>query len=299
MFNSSFAPRPARRSSHRGRSVGHLGQGSRARTFGTQKQFFGAKRQEIQLQSTYGLGVKPPLVGKRDRLGSNIVKKYLVAGALAGAFALPAYAGNINYDSYSTPDNAAFNIATTTADGATDTPYSYYTGPVVFSLDGGGSLTVYCVDLNHFLAGSGMYTTGILDHNGEGQTITEFDSNRIGHIAAIGAAALTHSDLADQDLAAAAQAAIWDIAYDGDHPSTTSGDTIFNGDLATLLVDHFANVGFATALLVPAGVDNQEMVTGFAASAPEPSTWAMMLLGFAGLGYAGFRRTRQPVAVSL
>ena len=24
--------------------------------------------------------------------------------------------------------------------------------------------------------------------------------------------------------------------------------------------------------------------------APEPSTWAMMLLGFAGLGYAGYRR---------
>jgi PEP-CTERM motif len=24
---------------------------------------------------------------------------------------------------------------------------------------------------------------------------------------------------------------------------------------------------------------------------PEPSTWAMMLLGFAGPGYAGFRRT--------
>ena len=25
---------------------------------------------------------------------------------------------------------------------------------------------------------------------------------------------------------------------------------------------------------------------------PEPSTWAMMLLGFAGLGYAGFRKAR-------
>jgi hypothetical protein len=25
---------------------------------------------------------------------------------------------------------------------------------------------------------------------------------------------------------------------------------------------------------------------------PEPSTWAMMLLGFAGLGFAGFRRAR-------
>lgn len=25
---------------------------------------------------------------------------------------------------------------------------------------------------------------------------------------------------------------------------------------------------------------------------PEPSTWAMMLVGFAGLGYAGYRRAR-------
>jgi hypothetical protein len=29
---------------------------------------------------------------------------------------------------------------------------------------------------------------------------------------------------------------------------------------------------------------------------PEPSTWAMMLLGFAGLGYAGYRKARQAVA---
>jgi hypothetical protein len=31
-------------------------------------------------------------------------------------------------------------------------------------------------------------------------------------------------------------------------------------------------------------------------SAPEPSTWAMMLIGFAGLGYAGYRRAREPRA---
>jgi hypothetical protein len=29
---------------------------------------------------------------------------------------------------------------------------------------------------------------------------------------------------------------------------------------------------------------------------PEASTWAMILLGFAGLGYAGYRRTRDPLA---
>ena len=26
---------------------------------------------------------------------------------------------------------------------------------------------------------------------------------------------------------------------------------------------------------------------------PEPSTWAMMLLGFAGVGFAGYRRARR------
>jgi hypothetical protein len=32
------------------------------------------------------------------------------------------------------------------------------------------------------------------------------------------------------------------------------------------------------------------------ASVPEPSTWAMMVLGFAGLGCAGYRRAREPRA---
>jgi hypothetical protein len=36
-------------------------------------------------------------------------------------------------------------------------------------------------------------------------------------------------------------------------------------------------------------------VTNFAGSVPETSTWAMMLLGFAGLGYAAYRGRAQPV----
>jgi hypothetical protein len=34
---------------------------------------------------------------------------------------------------------------------------------------------------------------------------------------------------------------------------------------------------------------------GFASAVPEPSTWAMMLLGFAGLGFAAYR-SRQRIA---
>ena len=37
---------------------------------------------------------------------------------------------------------------------------------------------------------------------------------------------------------------------------------------------------------------------GFVATLPEPSTWAMMLLGFAGLGYAGYRRARAVAALA-
>jgi hypothetical protein len=33
------------------------------------------------------------------------------------------------------------------------------------------------------------------------------------------------------------------------------------------------------------------------AAVPEASTWAMMLIGFVGLGYARYRRAREPRAI--
>jgi hypothetical protein len=40
-------------------------------------------------------------------------------------------------------------------------------------------------------------------------------------------------------------------------------------------------------------VTGNVLVSSISGTIPEPSTWAMMLLGFAGLGYMGFKRTRK------
>jgi hypothetical protein len=48
---------------------------------------------------------------------------------------------------------------------------------------------------------------------------------------------------------------------------------------------------------------DEGLITGFVYTpvfdVPEPSTWAMMLIGFAGLGYAAYRRERKNVAARL
>jgi hypothetical protein len=56
--------------------------------------------------------------------------------------------------------------------------------------------------------------------------------------------------------------------------------------------------GFNGVQLTAADAEDVLNVNGVS-SVPEPSAWAMMLLGFAGLGFLGFRRSRQPVAISL
>jgi hypothetical protein len=44
---------------------------------------------------------------------------------------------------------------------------------------------------------------------------------------------------------------------------------------------------------------NEGLVTGFNVSAvPEPSTWAMMILGFAGVGFMAYRRESKPASMA-
>jgi hypothetical protein len=46
------------------------------------------------------------------------------------------------------------------------------------------------------------------------------------------------------------------------------------------------------------GAGDYTSASGLSLAAPEPSTWAMMVLGFAGLGFAGYRKSRKAVAVA-
>ncbi len=77
---------------------------------------------------------------------------------------------------------------------------------------------------------------------------------------------------------------------DGNFLSDVNGLITAAGDAAPL--------GFALSFLNPGDANNQTLVTestdlSRTSPVPEPSTWALMLLGFAGLGYAAFRRRRK------
>lgn len=72
---------------------------------------------------------------------------------------------------------------------------------------------------------------------------------------------------------AAGQIYVFDLLFD----DRITGDD-GNGTPITQFYDTHTNGLFATAGVAPV---------------PEPSTWAMMLIGFAGIGYAGYRSARK------
>jgi hypothetical protein len=226
------------------------------------------------------------------------MKKLLLTTALTLGAVAAAHAGPIiHVTGYSTPDAWGFNTITTTASGAPDTPYSYYTGPIIFNVAGGANLTVYCVDLNHWLQ-TGYYEVVPLTKNGEGQPISAVDANRIGEIAFIGAVNLGFGVVNDK-VAAAAQAAIWDIGYAPDGATSVTGDGFIASEIAALLAIPNGRTPLA---LVPWGTGwpespyaSQEMVIGLGSPVPEASTWAMGLMGFGLTALFGLYKTRNRV----
>jgi PEP-CTERM motif len=81
------------------------------------------------------------------------------------------------------------------------------------------------------------------------------------------------------------------------HTFTNTATTVvdlFSDNFAGLVSDSgpFSMTEQAIFMLTPFGQLINRGQTEIKSAVPEPSTWAMMLLGFAGLGYAGFRKAR-------
>jgi hypothetical protein len=75
----------------------------------------------------------------------------------------------------------------------------------------------------------------------------------------------------------------------GTAPAGTVVDLFNNG------VGAFTGIDYGGFGVVVATAETQldRVGGGVTATAPEPSTWAMMILGFAGLGFAGYRASRK------
>ena len=85
------------------------------------------------------------------------------------------------------------------------------------------------------------------------------------------------------------------VSYTGDQLALATG-AIDNGDQQSGSSNGLFEFSFdapVTSVTFSSGVNALEVAGVSVSSAvPEPSTWAMMLLGFAGLGYAAYRKTK-------
>jgi hypothetical protein len=161
-------------------------------------------------------------------------------------------------------------------------------------------LWVWCVDLDHIVYIQNydpplVYQTGHVTtdssgaQSGTGNGLSQTISGEIQTLAEIGTG-IANSSSPDAEKLTAIQGAIWEIEY-GFTPSQVVGTDQENTDIANYIeyaATHVAG-GYANAIY-PVGADGQGFgyTQGFATGVPEPTVWAMMILGFAQLG-AGLR----------
>jgi hypothetical protein len=88
------------------------------------------------------------------------------------------------------------------------------------------------------------------------------------------------------------------ITKDG---SLVDVELVIEGSAGAVPFFKWIPIAFLSGGVGPAFEDGIEpfKFTRVTGAVPEPSTWAMMLLGFAGLGYAGYRRAKGAAVASL
>jgi PEP-CTERM motif len=168
-----------------------------------------------------------------------------------------------------------------------------------------GIVDAWCVDLpDNFITTGGTYTIGSSAvSTGSPGVPADLTSDQIGEMGALakfGTPLVYHPGAyTSEEVAAAIQIAMWDIEYEATFTYDALGSPIDAAPPAPsgLVAQYMADVGPGApwgeyfgfkVLYTDATPNNQTLIT----IVPEPSTWAMMLLGFAGLGFAGYRRVK-------
>lgn len=183
-------------------------------------------------------------------------------------------------------------------------------GVILLTTTTGSILPVFCVDLYHDIYVQSYnpalpYAFGAVTTDSSGPDLGNGNPLKPAQEGAIQALATQgYHDYVTNDLNAndyvAIQGAIWQIEYTAAVTSTdpnnaTAINTLISGDVNWA----DSNPLSYTEGLYPVGPGGQGFGTtqGFVTGVPEASTWAMMAMGFASLGYAAFRRTgkREPV----
>ena len=100
------------------------------------------------------------------------------------------------------------------------------------------------------------------------------------------------------------------LTQSASNPSSTQSVSFTSNVIAPSLIGafdramslSFTDVSPSAAIIPGTGTlrsFTSDVSGNFSSTVPEPSTWAMMLLGFAGLGYVGFRKARARSAISI
>ena len=236
------------------------------------------------------------------------MQRHVVAAVSAAAFAAVlsapgAHAANVDIT------NVGFIGASTDISGFVNGT-GVDTGIILLTTTGGTIIPVFCIDLFHDVSIGGQsppleYTTGtiVADSSSNpagtgGNPLSSLVAGEIETLVNIGVSDYEHGT-GTADIYAGIAGAIWELEYNTNgHSLSVTGSSAINALIA-------ADVAFAEAHPTPyslslfPGANGEAFGAGqaFSGAIPEPGTWAMMLLGFAGLGFAGWRRTRPKLSI--